>query len=99
MVPAYGPFAFSLCQRIVKRQLTKGPEGMDETRIQMLMLEASKREVGVKIATNNPQLLRNKMYALRRKSGNFQNLSFLIPMEEGVLLVFKKEEPDGAPED
>ncbi len=58
-----------------------------------LLLRASEAERGVKVRTNNPQLLRNKLYAERKNHPDFHNLTFIQPPHdpESYLWIIKKE--------
>lgn len=62
-----------------------------------LLLRASESEIGLKVFTNNPQLLRNKLYAERRKVPEFSNLTFIQPPEgaDTRLWIIKKERRRG----
>lgn len=45
-----------------------------------LLLRAIESPFGIKLSTNNPQVLRQRLYAERRKHGDtFTSLSFLQP--------------------
>lgn len=69
---------------------------MSEDFFRFLMMEAEETPLGIAITTNEPQLLRNKLYALRRESpGCFTSLSFVIPPVPGELWIVKKETANG----
>lgn len=58
-----------------------------------LLFRALECEVGVSVVTNNPQLLRNQLYAERKRQG-LTNLTFIQPPvdSESRLWIIKKEE-------
>ena len=69
---------------------------MSEDLFRFLMMEAEEAPLGIAVTTNEPQLLRNKLYALRREMpGCFTNLSFVIPPIPGELWLVKRENADG----
>lgn len=66
-----------------------------------LLLRASESELGISVTTNNPQLLRNRLYAERKKYPEFGGLSFIQPPinPESTIWIIKKEARNGAAED
>lgn len=66
----------------------------------MLLLRASEAEVGVCVVTNNPQLLKNRLYAERKRLG-MTDLTFAQPPVDGAsrLWIIKKEAKNGASQD
>ncbi len=58
-----------------------------------LLLRASEAERGIKVRTNNPQLLRSKLYAERKNHPDLRNLTFIQPPidPESYLWIIKKE--------
>lgn len=60
-----------------------------------LLFRANEADVGISIITNNPQLLRNKLYAERKRLG-FDHLSIVQPPvgSATTLWIIKKEEKD-----
>ena len=73
---------------------------MPQPDLAFLLLRASESEVGLSVITNNVQLLRNKLYAERKRLG-LLNLSFIQPPVDGGsrLWIVKKEARRGATED
>lgn len=73
---------------------------MPQPDLAFLLLRASESEVGLSVITNNVQLLRNKLYAERKRLG-LLNLSFIQPPvdSESRLWIVKKEARRGATED
>lgn len=63
-----------------------------------LLLQALSASIGVKVFTNNPNLLRQKLYALRREDSTYNVLSFIIsPTDpESHLFIIRKTEPENA---
>lgn len=56
-----------------------------------LLYEALRAEIGVVVETDNAELLRQKLYALRKEDEDFAILSFLIsPMNGADLWIIKK---------
>lgn len=51
---------------------------MPQPDLAFLLLKADEAEVGISVITNNPQLLRNKLYAERKRLG-LTNLTFIQP--------------------
>jgi hypothetical protein len=64
-----------------------------------LLLRADEAEVGISVITNNPQLLRNQLYAKRKELG-LTNLTFIQPPtdSESRLWIIKKDVKSGAQE-
>lgn len=62
-----------------------------------LLLRADEAEVGISVVTNNPQLLRNKLYA-ERKRLNMTHLTFIQPPvgSDTHLWIVKKDAKNGA---
>lgn len=62
-----------------------------------LLLRADEAEVGIAVVTNNPQLLRNKLYAERKRLG-LTNLTFIQPPvgSDTRLWIVKKDMKNGA---
>ena len=53
---------------------------LSATDLAFILLQASEAPYGIKLTTNNPQLLRQKLYAERRKHGDaFTHLTFIQP--------------------
>lgn len=46
-----------------------------------LLFRANEAEIGISVVTNNPQLLRNQLYAERKRQG-LTNLTFIQPPTE-----------------
>jgi hypothetical protein len=66
-----------------------------------LLYRASESPIGLAVRTNNPQLLRNKLYALRKQLG-LTNLTFIQPPvgSDTCLWIIKKDaKTDGPTED
>lgn len=66
-----------------------------------LLFLANEAEIGISVITNSPQLLRNKLYAERKRCG-LTNLTFVQPPtdSESRLWIIKKEaKANGAHED
>lgn len=66
-----------------------------------LLYRANECAVGVSVRTNNPQLLRNKLYALRKQLG-LTNLTFTQPpvgSDTCIWIIKKDAKSDGTPED
>ena len=70
---------------------------MFEPDLAFLLQRASESPFGIAVRTNNPQLLRNKLYAERKKHGLFQHLTFKQPPKnpEGELWIVNREGPNG----
>lgn len=63
----------------------------------MLLLQAEESEFGISVVTNNPKLLRNQLYAERKRVG-LNNLSFIQPpvdSETRLWIVKKEAKTDG----
>lgn len=62
-----------------------------------LLLRADEAEIGLAVVTNNPQLLRNKLYAERKRLG-LTNLTFIQPPVDSDtrLWIIKKDAKNGA---
>jgi hypothetical protein len=57
-----------------------------------LLYAALNEEVGVVVATEDAEFLRQKLYALRREDPDFRNLAFLIsPMNGADLWIVNKK--------
>lgn len=63
-----------------------------KTDLAMLLLRADESDFGIAVITNNPKLLRNQLYAERKRVG-LLNLSFIQPPvgSESRLWIVKKE--------
>lgn len=63
-----------------------------------LLFKANEAEVGLSVITNNPQLLRNQLYAERKRQG-LTNLTFIQPPvdSETRLWIVKKEKKANGP--
>lgn len=57
-----------------------------------LLYKANEAEIGIAVITNNPQLLRNQLYAERKRQG-LTNLTFIQPPtdSESRLWIIKKD--------
>lgn len=57
-----------------------------------LLFRANEAEIGISVITNNPTLLRNQLYAERKRQG-LTNLTFIQPPidSESRLWIIKKE--------
>lgn len=72
----------------------------DDDHLRLLMMQAEESPTGLVIATPNPTLLRNRLYALRRETpGAFTSLSFVCPPTDGELWIVNRESNDGTEED
>lgn len=74
---------------------------MNSPDLASLLLLAREAEVGISIITNNPALLKNKLYAERKRHG-FTDLSIIQPpsQTESRLWIVKKEaRPNGSDQD
>lgn len=63
-----------------------------------LLYKANEAEVGLSIITNNPQLLRNQLYAERKRQG-LTNLTFIQPpvdSDSRIWIVKKDMKANGA---
>lgn len=67
--------------------------------LSFLLLRADEAEVGIAVVTNNPQLLRNQLYAERKKLG-LTNLTFIQPPVDSDtrLWIIKKDAKHGPQE-
>ena len=67
--------------------------------LSFLLLRADEAEVGISVVTNNPQLLRNQLYAERKKLG-LTNLTFIQPPVDSDtrLWIIKKDAKHGSQE-
>lgn len=65
-----------------------------------LLLRASEADVGISVITSNVQLLRNKLYAERKRLG-LLNLTFIQPPvdSESRLWIIKKDARNGSTQD
>jgi hypothetical protein len=63
-----------------------------------LLYSASEAAIGLAVRTNNPQLLKNKLYALRKKLG-LTNLTFIQPPvgSEAYIWIIKKDTKTNGP--
>ena len=73
---------------------------MPQPDLAFLLLRASEAEIGICVVTNNVQLLRNKLYAERKRLG-LLNLTFIQPPvdSESRLWIIKKDARNGSTED
>ena len=64
-----------------------------------LLVTADEAEVGISVITNNPQLLRNQLYAERKRLG-LTNLTFIQPPvdSDSRLWIIKKDAKNGSQE-
>ena len=64
-----------------------------------LLISADEAEIGVSVVTNNPQLLRNQLYAERKRLG-LTNLTFIQPPvdSDSRLWIIKKDAKNGPQE-
>ncbi len=51
---------------------------MSNPDLTFLLFKANEAEIGLSVITNNPQLLRNQLYAERKRQG-LTNLTFIQP--------------------
>lgn len=66
-----------------------------------LLLRARESEVGISVVTNSPQLLKNKLYAERKRLG-FLDLTFVQPPVDGdsrLWIIKKGVKDDGERQD
>ncbi len=65
---------------------------MPQPDLASLLLRAREAEVGISVVTNNVQLLKNRLYAERKRHG-FTDLTFAQPPVDGDtrLWIIKKE--------
>jgi hypothetical protein len=61
-----------------------------------LLFRANESEIGVSVVTNNPQLLKNQLYAERKRT-NLTNLTFIQPPVDSDtrLWIVKKDMKNG----
>lgn len=74
---------------------------MTQPDLAWLLMQAQEAEVGISVITDNPQLLKNKLYA-ERKLLHMNNLTFVQPPVDSDtrLWIIKKEaKPDGTNQD
>lgn len=66
-----------------------------------LLLRASECEVGLIVRTNDPRLLRNKLYAVKREFPSFASISIVQPPinPESTLWLVNKEAKNGTAEE
>ena len=64
-----------------------------------LLVTADEAEIGISVITNNPQLLRNQLYAERKRLG-LTNLTFIQPPVDidSRLWIIKKDAKNGSQE-
>ena len=57
-----------------------------------LLTEACQHPLGVLVATNDPNRLRQRLYALRKGCPEFAHLSFVVPVSDpnGTLFIIVK---------
>ena len=63
-----------------------------------LLTQASVSPLGLRLKTNDPVRLRQKLYAARREAPEYSNLSFVIPAvspEDTLYIVRKPETSNG----
>lgn len=63
-----------------------------------LLFRANEAEIGISVITNNPQLLRNQLYAERKRQG-LTNLTFIQPpvdSDSRIWIVKKDMKANGA---
>lgn len=68
---------------------------MEEPDYYGLLATADESPSGIAVSTNNPKLVRNKLYAIRRETGLYLNISFVIPPEPDTLWLVKKDGVNG----
>ena len=74
---------------------------MPQPDLAFLLSRASEAEIGVCVVTNNPQLLKNKLYAERKRLG-LTDLTFAQPPVNGdsrLWIIKKGASKDGARQD
>jgi hypothetical protein len=74
---------------------------MSQPDLHHLLLRARESEVGVSVVTNNPKILKAKLYAVRKEFG-FTDLSFAQPPVDGdsrLWIIKKGAKDDGERED
>ena len=57
-----------------------------------LLHQALEAEIGVKVSTDNPKLLRQRLYAVRKANFIFTDLAFVIPATPNEVWIMKKTE-------
>ena len=63
-----------------------------------LLTQACVTPLGIKVSTNDPNRLRQRLYAMRRGNPEFAHLSFLVPAaspEDTLYILVKSETPNG----
>ena len=62
-----------------------------------LLFAALGSEMGIKVATSDPDTLRQKLYKIRREDSTFQCLSFILSpaLPQSELWIIKREEQNG----
>ena len=61
-----------------------------------ILYDATRSALGLVIETDDAERLRQKLYAIRRGTSDFDNLSFIISPINGVdLWILNKGTPDG----
>ncbi len=74
---------------------------MPKPDLAFLLFRANEADVGISVVTNNPQLLRNQLYAERKKLG-LTNLTFTQPpvdSESRIWIIKKDAKADGQTQD
>lgn len=64
-----------------------------------LLFAALQSEFGIEVTTSDPELLRQKLYAVRRKRPDEFPVSFVIPPGESANKLWIVRKPDGPPEE
>ena len=75
---------------------------MNKQELTSLLTQACLSEVGVVIETNDPNRLRQRFYAIRKKSPEFSHLSFIIPPQASgntLFILAKPESPNASSEE
>lgn len=72
---------------------------MPKPNLSHLLISADEAEIGVSVVTNNPQLLKNQLYAERKRLG-LTNLTFIQPPvdSDSRLWIIKKDAKNGSQE-
>ena len=73
---------------------------MPKPDLAFLLLRADSAEIGISVMTNNPQLLRNQLYAERKRLG-LTNLTFIQPPVDSdtrLWIIKKDAKANGAQE-
>lgn len=72
---------------------------MPKPDLSFLLFSANEAEIGISVITNNPTLLRNQLYAERKRLG-LLNLTFIQPPvdSESRLWIIKKDAKNGSTE-